>query len=56
MKKKLKDVTIGEMARACSRHRKCERCPFNDFFYCGFALDMDAEELEQEYDVKEENK
>lgn len=54
MKKKIKDITIGEIKRACTKHRKCTRCPFADYLWCGFALDMNAEELEEEYDVKEE--
>lgn len=52
MKKKLKDITIGDMKHACNNH-DCDECPFKDFEYCDFMFELNDDALMQEYDVSE---
>lgn len=46
MKKKLKDITIGEVKKECEKHAKCDGCPLHKFACHGNACDNLDEEIE----------
>lgn len=53
MKKKLRDITIGEMKAACEKHEDCGECPFASFEYCSYPCPIGHMYLEEEYDLEE---
>lgn len=58
MKKKLKNFTIGELFKGCSKRTECEGCPMFDVVVCSIC-EIKEEELENEYEsieIKRYNK
>lgn len=53
MKKKLKDITIGEFVSTCNKSEKCNDCPFKDFRKCRWVVEaIDYyKDLEKEYEI-----
>lgn len=52
MKKKFKDITMGEFSETCKSHT-CYDCPFMNFSYCDFIMPLEDKDLEEEYDLGE---
>lgn len=55
MKKKIKDLTLGECKRICSKMEYCSHCPI--LIVCPFRLDNYEEmsDLEREVKIDESN-
>lgn len=52
MKKKLKDITIGEFVSVC-HESKCIKCPFKNLEKCHWIIEAmyNNEDLEKEYEI-----
>ena len=55
MKKKIKELTIEEIANECKkRHRGCGKCPLQEHQWCCMGqLNMTKKELESEVEIDE---
>ena len=57
MKKKIKDLTLGELLKICDESYVCEECPLYVNSYCSLnemPSHLWKEDLEQEVEIKEE--
>lgn len=54
MKKKLEDITVGEIRKECEAHRYCSECPFDRKMGCNLFSFLTAhEEADEEIELTE---
>lgn len=52
MKKKIKDVKLGELVTECKKHLSCIHCPFVNVVPCHFSFStMKEEELNKKVEL-----
>lgn len=54
MKKKIKDLTVIEIASICKKYKSCLDCPLNnEHRICDLPCNVEEEDLEQEVEIDE---
>ena len=54
MKKKIKDLTVIEIASICKKYKRCLDCPFNsEHRICDLPCNVEEDYLEQEVEIDE---